>query len=379
MLSKSQANRIVSRLTRVLGKNINIFNEDGVIIASGDKSRIGKFHYGAKLAAEKKGIVYVDEKFMEENPDCKEGVNLAAYDNNEFLCIIGITGKINEVKNYAHIVKEFVELMCQEFERNKVQISQEKTFRNFGRELIHKQGDLDRFYLYPYPYISDFKFEKDRRVVVFEKNRTDQNSKGSSQEIVFEEDEKNEFYAKVRKAIQKDDIFFYLKENIFILIAGDEELEDEIQRIREIFPNVTRIGIGTICCKKEEYSDSYEAAMKILKLGRDMFPEQEVFRFEDYKIELLADEASDFLINAYGNTFPVLADYLSCHEEMAETIRCFHRKGMNVTETAKELHLHRNTVLYRLNKIKTEFGYDLFDSRVCMEIYILILFALRHG
>lgn len=374
MLSKNQANRIVNRLTRILGKNINIFNEEGIIIASGDKERVGKFHYGAKLAAENKGIVYVDEKFMKENPDCKEGVNLAAYDKNEFLCIIGITGKISEVKNYAQIVKEFVELMCQEFERNKIQISQEKTFRNFGRELIHRQGDLDRFYLYPYPYISDFTFTKNRRVVVFEKKRTDQNVKNAAQEILFEEDEKNEFYERVGKEIQKDDIFFYLKENIFILIAREENLREKIQNIQKIFCNCSGIGIGMVCREKEEYSDSYQTAMEVLKLGQRKFSKENIYLFEDYKLELLAEETSGFLKKAYRKTFPVLEEYLSNHKDMTETIRCFQRNGMNVTETAKELHLHRNTVLYRLNKMKTEFGYDLFDSRVCMEIYFFILF-----
>lgn len=49
MLSHEDYQKIVNRLMNILGKNINIMDTKGVIIASGDSTRIGSFHEGAKL------------------------------------------------------------------------------------------------------------------------------------------------------------------------------------------------------------------------------------------------------------------------------------------------------------------------------------------
>ena len=46
-ISKNSATQIVNEISRLVKQNINLMDETGYIIASGDKSRIGSFHYGA--------------------------------------------------------------------------------------------------------------------------------------------------------------------------------------------------------------------------------------------------------------------------------------------------------------------------------------------
>ncbi|WDC84781.1 sugar diacid recognition domain-containing protein [Caloramator sp. mosi_1] len=61
MLTKEDYQKIVNRLMSILGKNINIMDVDGVIIASGDENRIGTLHEGAKEAANRKEEVIIDD------------------------------------------------------------------------------------------------------------------------------------------------------------------------------------------------------------------------------------------------------------------------------------------------------------------------------
>lgn len=60
--------------------------------------------------------------------------------------------------------------------------------------------------------------------------------------------------------------------------------------------------------------------------------------------------------------------------EMMDTAECFFQNNLNVSQTAQALYMHRNTLMYRLNKIKKVTGLDIknFDMAVTFEILALI-------
>ena len=70
-LSKSIAPKIVLEMMNVIPYNINVVDENGIIIGSGDNERIGNIHEGAKKAIDSKHIIEV----YEDNEKMKPGVN----------------------------------------------------------------------------------------------------------------------------------------------------------------------------------------------------------------------------------------------------------------------------------------------------------------
>ena len=96
ILNKPECQKIVDRVISILGKNINIINSEGIIIASGDKSHVNSFHKGAKLAAFEKKEVIVEDKDLNSYEGCRKGVNLPIYHNDEVLGVVGITGEPSE-------------------------------------------------------------------------------------------------------------------------------------------------------------------------------------------------------------------------------------------------------------------------------------------
>ena len=89
-LEAVECQKIVDRVIIILGKNINIMNDQGIIIASGNENRIGTYHEAAKMAAHTKREIMVetDTRFV----GCKKGINLPIYNGNEVIGVIGITG-----------------------------------------------------------------------------------------------------------------------------------------------------------------------------------------------------------------------------------------------------------------------------------------------
>ena len=58
------------------------------------------------------------------------------------------------------------------------------------------------------------------------------------------------------------------------------------------------------------------------------------------------------------------------NEEMLQTIEMFFRKDLNLSDTARQLFIHRNTLVYRLDKVQRQTGLDLrhFDDAVTFKI-----------
>lgn len=63
-LSYELAQEIVERTMKILNKNINVMNEEGIIIGSGEKERINQVHDGALLVLKKGESVEIDEKML---------------------------------------------------------------------------------------------------------------------------------------------------------------------------------------------------------------------------------------------------------------------------------------------------------------------------
>lgn len=59
------------------------------------------------------------------------------------------------------------------------------------------------------------------------------------------------------------------------------------------------------------------------------------------------------------------------HGDLMLTIDCFFKNGMNISETARKLYMHRNTLIYRLNKIEKTTGIDLRNFEMAVTFQIL--------
>lgn len=79
ILTKEMANEIVKRTMAVIGVNINVMNADGVIVGSGDKSRIGQVHEGAKKAIKYRRRIDITEVEMKEYQSARAGINLPIF------------------------------------------------------------------------------------------------------------------------------------------------------------------------------------------------------------------------------------------------------------------------------------------------------------
>lgn len=99
-LTDQLAYDIVNKMMDVIPYNVNIMNSKGVIIGSGDSSRIGKTHEGAVKAISLKKLIEIHK----DKGDARRGVNMPIYFKDKVVGVIGISGDPNIVKQFASIV-----------------------------------------------------------------------------------------------------------------------------------------------------------------------------------------------------------------------------------------------------------------------------------
>ena len=379
ILNKTECQKIVDRVISILGKNINIINSEGIIIASGDKTRVNSFHKGAKLAAFEKKEVIVEDKDLNSYEGCRKGVNLPIYHNDEVLGVVGITGEPSEVRGYGIIVKELVELMIQENERTKMELFQVRAIKNFAKEIIKENVYEDESIFKTRAQLIGF-IEKLPRVVIVAdicSFATLLDSFSDDSETMVQKVKQDVVDLIKSLTCSSDDIVFNLSEDRFVILKSlNKNLEEycsDIQKLLKAELKLTMyIGIGSICNDLKDYHKSYMQAHKLVNVGKKLNPDKLIYFTNEFKLQLLLDsisyEQKQEFLNGFGDIFNNKNN--TDMTEMLNTIEVYFENKMSIKDTALSMFLHRNTVTYRINKFKDLYKIDITDPYYCMLVYI---------
>lgn len=114
-LNKSIAAMIVKRTMQIIPNSVNVMDKEGVIIASGDATRVGQRHTGAVVALRNNQVTEIDEELAKLwNYEAKEGINLPLHYLGDVVGVVGISGKPELVRQYAQLVKMSAELIMEQ-------------------------------------------------------------------------------------------------------------------------------------------------------------------------------------------------------------------------------------------------------------------------
>ncbi|WP_158606317.1 MULTISPECIES: sugar diacid recognition domain-containing protein [unclassified Pyramidobacter] len=109
-ISRDSAMRIVTEMSSIIGHDVNMMDEQGIIIASTDPERLGTFHSGARELL-RQGLGELIVSGDGEYPGARRGINLPVCFEGATVGVIGITGKGNEVQQYSQIIKKMTEIL----------------------------------------------------------------------------------------------------------------------------------------------------------------------------------------------------------------------------------------------------------------------------
>ena len=136
-----------------------------------------------------------------------------------------------------------------------------------------------------------------------------------------------------------------------------------------------KIACGTPCGHLTQLTTSYQQALTALNIGKRFHLEQSVFFYDELGIDRLVYHlpdhvCNDFLNEVWKNNVPDKLD-----SELVTLINCFLQNNLNIAETARQLHMHRNTLIYRIEKIESSTDLDIrnFEDAMTLKLALMIL------
>lgn len=144
--------------------------------------------------------------------------------------------------------------------------------------------------------------------------------------------------------------------------------------------NNVHIAYGTIVNELKDVSRSYKEARMALDVGKIFFEEQNVIAYSQLGIGRLIYQlpiplCKMFIKEIFDGKSPDEFD-----EELLTTINKFFENSLNVSETSRQLYIHRNTLVYRLDKLQKSTGLDLrvFEDAITFKIALMVVKYMKY-
>ena len=168
----------------------------------------------------------------------------------------------------------------------------------------------------------------------------------------------------------------------------DNEYDEEIEKYCESFMEAlmqsgvggARIACGTVVKELKEVSRSYKEAKMALDVGKIFFEDRNIIAYSELGIGRLIYQlpiplCKLFIREIFDGEGPDDFD-----EETIETINKFFENSLNVSETSRQLYIHRNTLVYRLDKLQKATGLDLrvFDDAITFKIALMVVKYMKY-
>lgn len=141
-----------------------------------------------------------------------------------------------------------------------------------------------------------------------------------------------------------------------------------------------RVAYGTIIEELREVSRSYKEAAMALEVGRVFYAERNILAYSELGIGRLIHQLPVPLCEMFlKEVFDGGGSGEFDDEELA-TVYTFFENNLNISETARQLYVHRNTLVYRLEKIQKKTGLDVrvFDDALTFKIAMMVADHMKY-
>lgn len=195
---------------------------------------------------------------------------------------------------------------------------------------------------------------------------------------------KNLFVTKTKDFVTEID------EQTIILIKDtrDMKTDKELQNLAHVIVDNmnteamvrVRVGFGNRVNNLQDIAKSYQEAKMALEVGRIFYAEKDVIAYSllgigrlIYQIPMSLCEM--FIHEVFGDEIPDIFN-----EETTTTIQKFFENNLNISETARQLYVHRNTLVYRLERLEKMIGLDIrrFDDAMTFKIALMVIAHMNY-
>ncbi|MGV3466686.1 MAG: CdaR family transcriptional regulator [Heyndrickxia sp.] len=355
MLHASLAKKIVQEVRKLLNEEIVVMDTNGIIIAATNHTRIGQFHEGALKTCQNQKRLIITQEDEKNMTGVKAGINLPIFSGETVVGVIGITGSPEAVSQYGELLKKMTELLIKEniyMEETGRHIRAMETFvfdwlelREWDSTFINRGERLGINLSVP------------RQLVLIK--------------VLQNQLPSQPFIEKWQNTLEKKDLIVRWGQDRFLLLLAADKPIEKIQLKQKLSNLKTKMkeelifGVGNIFSAKEIKKSFLQAerALRSVK-GNDWI----VFD-EDLTLEMIMDDVrmETKILFVERTLKPILMDH-----DLLDTLKAYFQYDYSIKETALHLHIHINTLHYRLKKAEELTGLNPKKPRDQAILYLCL-------
>lgn len=337
-ISQDMAKSIIKSLSTVLEYNLNFFDTNGIIIYSTDASRIGTFHGAALDCVKRQCNIFVNTN--KEYEGAKKGINIPIIIYDKVVGVIGITGDKNLVLKYENLVSKTTEILVKDLLKKK------ERYKFFVSSLLHNMDDYEDFYQLDNTSL---------KYTVVAKNQ-------------FSKTQIDKLYTKLGKLLQDKHVYTVFR-NELIIIFKDVDIEN-IKRVLSRIDNKLYFGISNPYYDILDFKTSYDNALVSLDWIKNTDLTENMVEYEKQDLAILLSTLNKETIRKYKQK---VLKKLSDYEDYRHLILSYASNNGSITKIAQDLYMHKNTIQYRINKLKSITNLDPRNTLDFTKLYLAFI------
>ena len=393
------AETIVSKISGLINKEVMISDAYGYVLSSTDlsKTRANYTQMQQVIQTGKNLEISADDLSFAKDP-LMQGIIMPLVYAGETIGALYVQDEPSNYTKYASLIKTTAELLLHQILVIDNVPYKDRIKDGFIFGLLHKKISWDDQRTYDEAELLEVSLHKDKIVVVAyvpgfwqsqfkdvssatEDDR--QNTLHSFKKRIF--DVIKAFYGEISGVLVSyfgNDTFVILIDEVGALKGGQmvsllrDRGVDFNKSMQEVFDNKLNqimIAVGNFYRGKDGIALAYEEAKITLQLGLSVDEKRPVLHIDDLgMIAILAGGNKRWQESFVRN----LLTQLLSEKYLIETVDMFFNQNMSLTQTAKKLNIHRNTLLYRLSKVKKITGLDprKFNDAIKLKLASILSF-----
>lgn len=383
------AQSIVEQTSSLLGVSMSITDAEGLIIGCDRKERVGTLHrVSVQVIKDGREVIFTKEK-AETLDNVLPGVAVPIRFNQQIIGVLGIIGDPAEVQKYVKIVRNHVEMMLQENFKTESFFVQMKTTEVFVQHLIHGKEWENKRELESYSELLGVQFDKPKVCILIHLPSLVRTRTEAKQFAKLSQFELNNFLCHLFQESMEDiicpisqDQWVVIKEvkarDMLKLKKRCERAADKLTSFMEQQHLHCKVSISYGKCYEgfSGVSRSYLQAHKTMMVGLENRPEEVVYTFDSWTIlpDIFLEGIDLSFLDLFSDDIENIWDHPEA-DMLVETFIAYCEGSMNISQAARNLYVHRNTLIYRLNKISELFHIDTQSFEQCLVLYV----ALKKG
>jgi carbohydrate diacid regulator len=366
MLGQALAQQIANEITDVIGHNVLITDESGIVVGSGDESRVGQFHEASVEVVRTRRTIAHSSEDVRDLVGTLPGVTIPLVIDDDVVGTIGLSGSPEEVVQFGLVVKRQTEILMQEAARIGSRMMHQRAVAELLREICewhHSRAPKSQLLRRGRGLGHDLTLP--RRIVLIQ---------GEETQSARPEGDPEQLVRLVEQVFNSADDLIAPLARMVVAVATPEGAV--VDRCRMLVASAeghgvhVRVAMGSAASGIGELNISARDAFDALQLGPIAHPGTQIHQIEHVRLQqalsVVPIDSRTRLVE--GMLRPLLVD--RDWPTMRETLIAWGDSAFNITRAADGLHVHRNTLIYRLDKIARILQRSLDEPGLAVALYV---------